>query len=57
MKFRRAYRSFGWWLIARLIRHFHWHNTILDTNVPNVGCLKVKSLIVVNSYGQEHKIA
>jgi hypothetical protein len=56
MMVRRAYRRMGWRLIEALIRHFRWHNTALDTRVPNVPFLKVKSLTVVNGYGQEHQI-
>ena len=43
-------------LIVFLIRRYHWHTTILDTNIPNVAFLKVKHLTVVNGYGQEHVI-
>lgn len=53
---RWAYQRFGCWLIGKLIRHFRWHNTVLDTGVPNVRFLRVKSLTVVNGYGQEHSI-
>lgn len=45
-----------WRLIDRLIVRYHWHGTVLDTTVPNVACIKVKSLVVVNGYGQEHVI-
>jgi len=40
-------------LIEWLIKRYRWHNTVLGTSIPNVGCLKVKSITVVNSYGQE----
>lgn len=53
---RKAYRRFGWWLIGKLIKHFKWHNAVLDTHAPNVPFLKVKSMTVVNGYGQERVI-
>jgi hypothetical protein len=41
-------------LINRLIKRYGWHNTVLDSNIPNVRCLKLKSITVVNQYNQEH---
>lgn len=49
-------RRQAWRVIEWLIVRHRWHNTVLDTAIPNVACLKVKQLIVVNSYGQEHVI-
>lgn len=40
--------------INYLVKKYKWHNTVLDTNIPNVGCLKVKSITIVNQYNQEH---
>lgn len=56
MKIRRAYRNLGRRLTGWMVRHFRWHGTVIDTNVPNVPFLKVKHLTVVNGYGQEHEI-
>lgn len=44
---RAAYRLIGW-----LIKRYYWHNTILDTDIPNVGCLKAMKIVTVNQYGQ-----
>lgn len=52
MEKRLAFRLIGW-----LAQRYGWHNTVLDTNVPNVPFLRVKRLTVVNGYGQEHEIA
>lgn len=41
-------------LIAWLVRRYRWHNSVLDTNIPNVPFLKVKQITVRNGYGQEH---
>lgn len=54
---KRAEKRLAKRLIERLIARYHWHNTILDTNIPNVGCLRAKTLTVVNQYGQEHSHA
>ena len=31
-----------------------WTSTVLDSNIPNVKCLRLKSITVVNQYNQEH---
>ena len=54
--FRNFEKRTAWRLIEWLIRRHRWHNTVLDTRVPNVPFIKVKSLTVVNGYGQEHVI-
>jgi hypothetical protein len=41
-------------LINFLIKRYGWHNTVLDSNIPNVKCLRLKSITVVNQYNQEH---
>ena len=41
-------------LINFLIKRYRWHNTVLDSNIPNVKCLRLKSITVVNQYNQEH---
>lgn len=41
-------------LIEYLIKKYRWHNNVLDTSIPNVPFLKVKTITVVNGYGQEH---
>jgi hypothetical protein len=52
----RAYKRAAYRRIERLIAKHRWHGTVLDTQVPNAPCLRVKSLIVINSYGQERII-
>jgi hypothetical protein len=41
-------------LINFLVKRYGWHNTVLDSNIPNVKCLRLKSITVVNQYNQEH---
>lgn len=48
----RLQKRAAWRLINWLIQRYNWHNTVLDTDVPNVRCLKVVNLTVRNSYGQ-----
>jgi hypothetical protein len=50
---RRAHKRLASRLIGWLIQRYRWHNCVLDTRIPNVGCLHVKSIVVVNGYGQE----
>jgi hypothetical protein len=52
----RTERRLAWRLIEWLIVRYRYHNTVLDTAVPNVPFLRVKSLVVTNGYGQEHVI-
>jgi len=42
-------------LIQWLSKRYFYHGTILDTNWPNAGCLKVERLVVRNQYGQTHE--
>ena len=56
-RLKRAEKRAGKRLIERLIRRYGWHNTVLDTKVPNVPFLKVERLVVRNGYGQTHTIA
>lgn len=53
-KLYRAHKRQMIKLIEYLIKRYKWHESILDSNMPNVKCLKLKSITVVNSYGQEH---
>lgn len=53
MRFRR--RAAHKWIEWMIKRH-HWHGVVLDTNTPNAPCLRVKTLVVINQYGQEHVI-
>lgn len=50
----RWHRRLMYKLINYLIKRYGWHNTVLDSNIPNVRCLKLKSITVVNQYNQEH---
>jgi hypothetical protein len=54
IKLQVAYKNRIHRLIRYLISKSHWHNTILDSNIPNVKFLKLVSITVVNEYGQEH---
>jgi len=54
IKLRRFEKRLAFWLIEKLVKHYRWHNSVLNTSVPNVPCLKVVQLTVVNSYGQTH---
>lgn len=45
-----------WGLIEWLIPRCGWHNSILDTDLPNVKCLSVVDLVVRNSYGQTREV-
>ncbi len=54
--FYRSRRRAAWRRIDRLIVRHGWHNTVLDTTLPNVPFLRVVSLTVVNGYGQQHTI-
>lgn len=53
---KRAEKRLAHRLIRALARRYYWHDTILDTDAPNVRGLKVKHLTVVNAYGQVHTI-
>lgn len=48
------HRSLTHRLINYLIKRYNWHNTILDSNIPNVKSMKLKSITIVNQYNQEH---
>lgn len=50
----RAHKRQMFRLIEYLVKRYKWHNNVLDTSLPNVPFLKVKSITVVNGYGQEH---
>jgi hypothetical protein len=52
--FKRTEKRVAYRLISFLIKRYKWHNTVLNTRIPNVSFLKVKSITVVNGYGQEH---
>ena len=50
----RAHKRQMFRLIEYLVKRYKWHNNVLNTNMPNVPFLKVKSITIVNGYGQEH---
>lgn len=52
---RRAEKRAAKRLIERLIARYHWHNTILNTDIPNVPFLKCEEIVVRNGYGQTHR--
>lgn len=46
-----------WRLIDWLIPRCGWHNNVLDTDIPNVGILRVTHLTVHNTaYQQDHAV-
>lgn len=46
-----------WRIIELLIPRCGWYNTILNTDIPNVGILHVKHLTVHNiAYRQDHEV-
>jgi hypothetical protein len=53
-KIYRAHRRAMHRLIEHLAKKYKWHNNVLNTTVPNVPCLKVKTITVISQYGQEH---
>jgi len=53
--FRRLEKRTAHRLIEWLARRYGWHNTILDTNIPNVPFLKCENITVRNGYGQRHE--
>ncbi len=48
----QLYRRFGARIATRLSRHFGVIHNIVGTDVPNVPCLRVVKMTMVNSYGQ-----
>lgn len=50
----RLHRKLVFKLLASQTKRYGWHNTVLDSNIPNVKCLRLKSITVVNQYNQEH---